>query len=126
MFTLAVQAGRLLYRPHIPMLRENNVRTGFFEREQFESVLAHLPAEIQPVIRFAHITGCRIASEVLPLEWRRVDFSGRDSSGPRHDEESGRPGVFHDHRIAAAPGSATQGASAAEEGRTHLPARLLP
>lgn len=74
MFTLAVQAAKLLYRPHIPMLKENNVRTGFFEREQFESVLAHLPVEVKPVIEFAHITGWRIASEVLPLKWRQVDF----------------------------------------------------
>ncbi|MEQ1760406.1 MAG: tyrosine-type recombinase/integrase [Vicinamibacterales bacterium] len=40
----------------------------------YESVLAHLPAEIQPVITFAFITGWRIASEV-PLEWRQVDFA---------------------------------------------------
>lgn len=76
MFTLAMQAAKLLYRPHIPMVKENNPRTGFFEREQFESVMAHLPAEIQPVIEFAYITGWRIASEVLPLQWRQVDFSG--------------------------------------------------
>jgi integrase len=75
MFTLALQAGKLLYRPHIPMLRENNVRTGFFESEQVDTVLAHLPTEIQPIIEFAHITGWRVASEVLPLEWRRVDFA---------------------------------------------------
>ena len=30
MFSLAVQGGKLLFRPHIPMLFERNVRTGFF------------------------------------------------------------------------------------------------
>jgi integrase len=74
MFSLAIEAETILYKPKIPMLQEDNVRTGFFEREQFESVLAHLPAEIRPVIEFAYITGWRIASEVLPLEWRQVDF----------------------------------------------------
>lgn len=74
MFSLAVQAEKLLYRPHIPMLTEHNVRTGFFEVEQYQSVLGHLPFEIQPVIAFAYTTGWRIASEVLGLEWRRVDF----------------------------------------------------
>jgi len=67
---------KLLYRPHIPMLRESAARTGFFEREQYQSVINHLPTEIQPIITFAYITGWRIASEVLPLEWRQVDFKG--------------------------------------------------
>ncbi|HXG90327.1 MAG TPA: tyrosine-type recombinase/integrase [Vicinamibacterales bacterium] len=78
MFTLSVQAAKLLYRPHIPMLKENNVRTGFFERELFESVLAHLPTEVRPVIEFAYITGWRINSEVLPLQWRQVDFDASE------------------------------------------------
>ena len=75
MFVLAMQAGKLLYRPHIPMLRENNVRTGFFEPEQYASVLAHLNEDVRPVIEFAYLTGWRIASEVLPLQWRQVDFA---------------------------------------------------
>ncbi|MBP7779482.1 MAG: site-specific integrase [Acidobacteria bacterium] len=78
MFTLAIQAAKVLYRPHIPMLKENNVRTGFFEPEQFASVLAHLPAEVQPVIEFANITGWRIRSEVLPLKWRQIDFAAAE------------------------------------------------
>ncbi len=73
-FVLAVQSGKLLHRPHIPLLREDNVRTGFFEPEQYASVVAHLPDHLRPVIEFAYITGWRIASEVLPLEWRQVDL----------------------------------------------------
>ena len=75
MFSLALQGGKLFHRPHIPLLQENNVRKGFFEPEQLVDVLKHLPAEIKPVIRFAAITGWRINSEVLPLEWRNVDFA---------------------------------------------------
>lgn len=74
MFSLAMEAEKLLGRPKIPMLREDNVRKGFFEGEQYRSVLAHLPVEVRPVIEFAYATGWRIASEVLPLEWRQVDF----------------------------------------------------
>lgn len=77
-FNLAVQSGKLLHRPHIPLLREDNTRTGFFEPEQFTSVLGHLPASIQPVIEFAYITGWRIDSEVLTLQWHQVDFAGRE------------------------------------------------
>src|SRR5437660_7241492 len=56
------------------MLKERNVRTGFFEREQIERVLDHLPPPVRPVVRFAYITGWRIPSEVLPLQWRHIDF----------------------------------------------------
>jgi integrase len=82
MFSLAMQAGKLLHKPHIPMLREDNTRTGFFEPEQFRSVLAHLPEEIQPIVTFAYVTGWRIASEVLGLQWRQVNF---DTSEVRLD-----------------------------------------
>ena len=74
MFSLAVEAGRLHRKPHIPMLREDNVRVGFFEREQYEAVLAHLPEGMRPVVTFAYVTGWRINSEVLPLQWRQVDL----------------------------------------------------
>jgi integrase len=74
MFTLAIQAGKLLHKPYIPLLHERNTRTGFFEREQFLAVRAELPPALQPVIEFAYITGWRIDSEILPLEWRQVDF----------------------------------------------------
>ena len=35
--------------------------------------MVHLPAALQPVVRSAYITGWRVQSEVLPLEWRQVD-----------------------------------------------------
>jgi integrase len=72
-FSLAIQAGKLLHRPHIPMLRENNTRTGFFERHEFEAVRDKLPVHLRPIVTFAFLTGWRIRSEVLMLEWRHVD-----------------------------------------------------
>jgi integrase len=74
MFTLAMQGGKLLHRPHVPMLEERNARKGFFELEMLQGVLAYLPESLRPVIEFAYITGWRIPSEVLTLEWRQVDF----------------------------------------------------
>jgi integrase len=74
-FSLGMQAGKLTYKPHIPMLREANVRTGFFEPERFEAVRVHLPAPLQPLVHFAYITGWRVPSEVQPLQWRQVDFA---------------------------------------------------
>ena len=73
-YSLATQAGKLLWKPHIPMLDENNVRQGFFEYSQFLKILSHLPDHVQPVVKFAYITGWRSLSEVLPLQWSQVDF----------------------------------------------------
>jgi len=75
------------------MLKENNVRIGFFEREQFEALLKQLTGcgreDLQPVVRFAYITGWR-RSEILSLQWRQVDFeTGRvclDPGTTKNDE----------------------------------------
>lgn len=74
-FNYMAEGGRIGLVPHIPMNDEPPPRAGFFDEEQLVAVLGHLPSEIQPVIRFAAITGWRIASEVLPLEWRQIDFA---------------------------------------------------
>jgi integrase len=65
---------KLMTRPKIVLLEENNVRQGFFEQAQFEGVLKHLPDDLKPIVTFAYITGWRVKSEVLPLEWHQVDF----------------------------------------------------
>jgi integrase len=70
---LGERAGKVARCPHIPLLRENNVRKGFFEEAGLVAVMAHLPAELQPVIEFAYLTGWRIG-EILGLQWRHVDF----------------------------------------------------
>lgn len=72
-FTLAVRGGGLMRRPHIPMLQEHNVRSGFLEYDQYLSVLGHLPESLQAVVTLAYFTGWRTKSEILPLEWRQID-----------------------------------------------------
>jgi integrase len=64
-------------RPVIKELKEDNARQGFFERADFERVRAALPAEYRPLLTVAYVTGWRTASELLPLEWRQVDFTAR-------------------------------------------------
>jgi integrase len=94
MFSLAIQAGTLFHKPHIPSLQENNTRTGFFELEQFVSVRDHLPAARRPVVEFAYITGWRITSEVLPLEWRNVDFEAGEIRLDAGTTKNGEGRVF--------------------------------
>jgi integrase len=75
MYSLAAEDDKLLHRPHIPKLEERNIRSGFFEREQFDAVRATLPADLKHVATFAYLTGWRVPSEILTLQWRQVDFA---------------------------------------------------
>ncbi len=73
-YSLGMQAGFVTARPYIPMLRENNVRKGFFELHQFEALLLYLTEAMQAVVVFAYVTGWRIQSEILGIQWPQVDF----------------------------------------------------
>lgn len=95
MFTLAIQGGKLITRPHVPMLAENNVRTGFFEREHFDSLIAHLPEALRPMVTFAYVTGWRIPSEVLTLQWRQVDLEAGTVRLDPGTTKSGEGRVIH-------------------------------
>lgn len=94
MFTLAVQAGKLLHAPHIPKLVEKNVRAGFFERAQFERVRALLPEPLRGIVTAAYITGWRVDSEILPLEWRHVDLEAGEIRLDPHKTKNGKARVF--------------------------------
>lgn len=90
-------------RPKIAMLEEENTRQWFFEREQFEAVRAKLPEPVRPVVTFAYLTGWGVNSEVLPLQWRQVDFTAvrvRLEPGTTKNKQ-GRE--FPIHRRAARP-----------------------
>ncbi len=76
-FTLGKEAGKVNVIPTLPKkLKENNVRKGFFERQQFVSLRAALPTEIKPIVTFAFWTGCR-KGEILSLLWQQVDLVER-------------------------------------------------
>lgn len=75
-FRLAVRHGLLLGAPPVPALREDNVRTGFFEPDQFEAVCRNLREIEADVVRFCYHTGWRSKSEVFPLTWAQVDWAG--------------------------------------------------
>ena len=74
MFSLAVKARRLTFRPSISTPAAHNARTGFFEPSDFAAVLEQLPEHLKAPMHFAYLTGWRVRSEVLALTWDRVDF----------------------------------------------------
>jgi integrase len=64
------KVGQIIF---IPMLKESNVRKGFFESEQFHAVKSALPEDLRPVVMFAYHSGWR-KSEILNLTWDKVDL----------------------------------------------------
>jgi integrase len=59
--------------PHIPMLRENNVRKGFFEHGDFIKLREALPEHLRGFVTFAYRTGWRLG-EITELTWDKVDL----------------------------------------------------
>ena len=85
--SLAVEGGKLLHERSDA--QEDNVRTGFFEADQCQSVRSHLPEALRPVVTFAYLTGWRIPSEVLTLQLRQVSFTERLSRNNQRSEQCG-------------------------------------
>ncbi|MFH1982943.1 MAG: site-specific integrase [Pseudomonadota bacterium] len=61
--------------PYIPMLKENNIRKGFFEHEQFQALLGAIPEYLKPFVTFGYRTGWR-DQEIAQLTWgKNVDLA---------------------------------------------------
>jgi integrase len=78
-----------LYKP-LPDIRhfseKGNARQGYFERAEFEAVVANLPDAVKDVARFGYLTGWR-RGEVLSLVWADVDREGGEITlGAEHSK----------------------------------------
>lgn len=73
-FNLASAGRKILTKPYIPMLKEDNVRTGFFTREEVDRLAAALKAPLGDFVLFGFLTGWRY-SEIQNLRWSNVDFA---------------------------------------------------
>jgi integrase len=60
--------------PRIRMLKEPRRRVRFLRRDEVDRLIAVLPRHMKAIVKFALATGCR-ASEILGLEWSRVDLA---------------------------------------------------
>jgi integrase len=73
-YRLAIKDGRLTYMPRIDSLAEHNVERGFFEAEELDGLLPHLPEHIADLCRFAAVTGWRRA-DLVGLRWEWVNLA---------------------------------------------------
>jgi integrase len=66
----------IVHQPLPPLpakLREDNIRKGFVEYEQYRALLKALPEELRGVLTFGFYTGCR-RGEIIGLKWHQVDL----------------------------------------------------
>ena len=75
MFNLAVKNGKLTksHVPPITMLKERNIREGFFQHSDFLALRQALPPYLRPLVTAAYFTGMR-KTELLSLTWEQVDL----------------------------------------------------
>jgi integrase len=59
--------------PYIPMLKENNVRKGFFEHSEFIALRNALPGYLKSFVTFGYKVGWR-DKEIASLQWSNVDL----------------------------------------------------
>jgi DNA invertase Pin-like site-specific DNA recombinase len=72
-FALAVKSGTLAYAPKVPSLPEDNARSGFFERADFEAVVKHLKDDaVRDFVEWFFWTGMR-PEEIRSLTWADFD-----------------------------------------------------
>ena len=74
MLRLGYERNKVGRIPIIHLLKEADPRKGFFERDVFEAVRAHLRPDLQVAVMIAYTFGWRIQSEVLTLTLSQIDL----------------------------------------------------
>ena len=80
--------------PHIPQLKEHNIRSGFFEHEDFLALRGALPDYAQVAASLAYYSGMRM-DEICSLQWRQVDWTEGKLYLQAKDTKTNTPRVLY-------------------------------
>jgi integrase len=79
-FTLGLRTKPPMFHgapPHIVILKEDNVRKGFINQEQYEKILPHMPDQLRALFVVAWHTGMRLG-ELREIRWDWVDLDAEE------------------------------------------------
>ena len=80
--------------PHIPQLKEHNIRSGFFEHEDFLALRGTLPDYGQVAASLAYYSGMRMG-EVCSLQWRQINWTEGKLYLQAQDTKTSTPRVLY-------------------------------
>jgi integrase len=110
--------------PKVPLLAENAPRQGFIEEAEFRAIVQHLEPGPALAATIAFETAWRCKSEVLTLEWARVDLAEGsirlDEQHSKRQAEDGLPECRDHPEAGGVPGQRRRRA------RGHRHPRLRP
>lgn len=114
MFRLAYQqTPQLVARvPHIPQLKEYNIRSGFFEHEDFLALRGAMPDYAQVAVTLAYYSGMRMG-EICSLQWHQINWTQGKLYLEAQDTKTNTPRVLY---LTGAIGSCKPGRLDAKEG----------
>jgi integrase len=96
MFTLAMKQTppRVGQCPHVPLLKESNIRSGFFEHEDFLALRGALPDYAKVAVTLAYYSGMRMG-EISSLQWKQINWTEGKLFLKAEDTKTDTPRVLY-------------------------------
>ncbi len=95
-FNLAIREDMVLNNPcwKVTMLKEDNKRDRIPSGEEFDRLLARLPAYLKPIVSLGYYTGMR-RGETLKLTWKKVNIQEGYLDLEPEDTKNSEPRRIH-------------------------------